>query len=102
MDGSREMSSNFCDDTPHEVLGVSIRHRTCAVSRLSMLDQPLEKTVFARLHAHSVTASNLPPAALKLDEEHADPRAVGAGHRLGHRQIATGVMDGRGFGTLSW
>jgi hypothetical protein len=84
MNGPREVSGNLRDDAPHEVFGVSVRHRALAVSHLRVLRKPLEETVFARLHAHSVTASDLPPAAADLDEEHAEARAVGAGHRLGH------------------
>jgi hypothetical protein len=50
-----------------------------------------------------VTASDLPPTARELDEEeHAEARAVGAGHRLGHCQMATGVRLGLGEGALSW
>jgi hypothetical protein len=101
MGGPREVSGNLRDDAPHEVLGVSVPHRALAVSHLSVLDEPLEEAVFAGLHADGVTASDLPPAARDLDEEHAKARAVGAGHRLGHRQMATGVMDGLGDGAFN-
>jgi hypothetical protein len=84
MGSPRQVSGHLRDDAPHEVLGVSVSHRALAVSHLSVLDDPLEETVFAGLHAHRVTASDLPPAAADLDEEHAEARAVGAGHRLSH------------------
>ncbi len=96
------MSGNLRDDAPHEVLGVSVPHRALAVSHLSVLRDALDDAVFAGLHADGVTASDLPPAARNLDEENAEARAVGAGHRLGHRQMATGVMEGLGDGALSW
>ena len=101
MAGPRQVSGHLRDDAPHEVLGVSVPHRALAVSHLSVLDEPLEETVFARLHADGVTASDLPPAARDLDEENAEARAVGASHRLGHRQMATGVMDGLGDGAFN-
>jgi hypothetical protein len=84
MAGPRQVSGHLRDDAPHEVLGVSVTQSSLTVSHLSVLDKPLEEAVFAGLHADGVTASDLPPAARDLDEEHAEARAVGAGHRLGH------------------
>lgn len=97
-----QVAGDLSDNTPHELLGVSVPHGALAVSHLRMLDEPLEEAVLAGLHAGRVTASDLPPAALELDEEHAEARAVGAGHRLGHRQIGVGVMEGFGEGAFSW
>jgi hypothetical protein len=102
MAGPRQVSGNLRDDAPHEVLGFSVSHRALAVAHLCMLRDALDDAVFAGLHADGMAACDLPPAAADLDEEHAEARAVGAGHRRGHRQMATGVMEGFGLGAFSW